>query len=185
MNATADAAASPAGGPQSSHAGCGAMRWRGYELAAMIAGFVFFWPVGLAVLGWKLWQRRAGYPGDLKSFAQERANDMRQTFGCGHGGSAGWGRRWGARDAGEAFHRGGTGNRAFDDWKSAELARLEEERRKLEEAQREFGEYLAHLRAARDREEFDRFRNERDAARARGEAGWRPFDPSKDNGGVA
>ena len=37
MNATADPAASPAGGPQSSHAGCGAMRWRGYELAAMIA----------------------------------------------------------------------------------------------------------------------------------------------------
>ncbi|MBK9082214.1 MAG: DUF2852 domain-containing protein [Rhizobiales bacterium] len=162
------------------------MRWRGHELAAMILGFIVFWPIGLAVIAWKIWQRRSGYPGDLKTFAQERVDDMRHKFGCAQR-DAGWGsaKAWGLREAGAWAGGGATGNRAFDDWKSAELARLEEERRKLEEAQREFGEYLAHLRAARDREEFDRFRNERDAARARGEAGWRPFDPSKDNGGVA
>jgi hypothetical protein len=54
-----------------------------------------------------------------------------------------------------------TGNSAFDDWRNTELARLEEERRKLVQAEREFSEHLDRLRRARDREEFDRFMNER------------------------
>ena len=84
-------------------------------------------------------------------------------------------KRWGAFEANGFGFSGPTGNRAFDDWKTAELARIEEERRKLHEAEREFAEYQAHLRQARDKEEFDRFVNERDASRARGEPGWRPF----------
>lgn len=30
-------------------------RWHPIELAAMIVGFVLFWPIGLAVLAWKKW----------------------------------------------------------------------------------------------------------------------------------
>jgi hypothetical protein len=37
------------------------------------------------------------------------------------------------------------------------LRRLEEERRALDAQQREFAEFLAHLKRAKDREEFDRF----------------------------
>ena len=76
---------------------------------------------------------------------------------------------------GGGFNR--SGNQAFDAWKETELARLEEERRKLDAAQKEFNDYLDHLRHAKDREEFDRFMNERTAAKARGggrlEALWR------------
>ena len=54
-----------------------------------------------------------------------------------------------------------SGNRAFDEWREAELARLEEERRKLEDAHREFAEFVENIRKAKDREEFDRFMNER------------------------
>jgi hypothetical protein len=54
-----------------------------------------------------------------------------------------------------------TGNRAFDEWKTAELARLEEERRKLDDAHREFAEFVENVRRAKDREEFERFMNER------------------------
>ena len=54
-----------------------------------------------------------------------------------------------------------TGNTAFDDWRAGELSRLEEERRKLEDAEREFAEHIDQLRRARDREEFDRFMNAR------------------------
>ena len=182
MNPTAgmaDAgAAGEARGGSRRHGGC--MRWQPLELVAMILGFIVFWPIGLAIIAWKIWQRRTGYPGDLAAFAQERYDDMRnRAFGCGAG------RRWGfagsgpGYDAPRGWSRGEIGNRAFDEWKSAELGRLEEERRKLDEASREFGEYLAHLRQARDREEFDRFRRERDAARARGESGWKPFDDSR------
>ncbi|VFU09125.1 conserved protein of unknown function [Methylocella tundrae] len=56
---------------------------------------------------------------------------------------------------------GSSGNRAFDEWREGELARLEEERRKLVAAEREFAEFLENLRHARDREEFDRFMQER------------------------
>lgn len=180
MNTTADMAdPGSAGRTDRGRRGQGCMRWQPLELVAMILGFILFWPIGLAVIAWKIWQRRTGYPGDLASFAQERVDDMRtKAFGCGMG------RRWGFAGSGPGYDAprrssGETGNRAFDDWKASELDRLEEERRKLDEASREFGEYLAHLRQARDREEFDRFRRERDAARARGEPGWKPFDDSR------
>ena len=45
----------------------------------------------------------------------------------------------------------------FDDWREAELARLEEERRKLDEMRHEFDEYLRELRRAKDQKEFDEF----------------------------
>lgn len=157
-------------------------RWTPIELMAMVLGFVVFWPIGLAILGWKIWQRRTGYRGDLRSFADERLDHMKTAFPFACGARRGmsqvrqdWAqKRWGAFQAG-GFGPAPTGNQAFDAWRSAELARIEEERRKLDEAQREFSDYLAHLRQARDKEEFDRFVSERDAARSRGEAGWRPF----------
>lgn len=158
-------------------------RWTALELAAMVLGFIVFWPIGLAILGWKFWRRRSGYQGDLRSFADERIDQMRSAFPFGCGARRGvmptredWvQRRWGAFQSSAGFGSTPTGNRAFDEWKAAELARIEEERRKLHDAEREFAEYQAHLRQARDKAEFDRFVSERDAAKERGEAGWRPF----------
>lgn len=129
----------------------------------MIAGFALFWPIGLAILFLKIWQRREGYSGDLFSYARERAMA---------GAPANWQGNWqGAmRGKWQAFGMGGfggsTGNAAFDEWRSAELERLEAERRKLAEAEREFADHLDKLRRARDREEFDRFMAERNARQA-------------------
>jgi hypothetical protein len=50
-----------------------------------------------------------------------------------------------------------SGNAAFDEHREAVLRRLEEERQALDEQQRQFGEFLADLKRAKDREEFDRF----------------------------
>ena len=72
-------------------------------------------------------------------------------------------RSWSRPGGLERLGAGGTGNAAFDEWKAAELARLEAERRKLEEAAREFAEFLDNVRHAKDREEFERFMNERRA----------------------
>jgi len=47
-----------------------------------------------------------------------------------------------------------SGNRAFDDYRSETLKRLEDE-------QREFKDFLARLRFAKDRAEFDQFMAER------------------------
>ncbi len=146
-------------------------RWRASELVAMILGFIVFWPVGLAILGLKIWQRRSGDTGHLVDFAQTKFrakwDDLKsegKMWNCGHNraertrGFSGFGMR-------------STGNTAFDDWRSAELARLEEERRKLEAAEREFADYIESLRRAKDREEFDRFMNQRKAAQT-------PVDPA-------
>ena len=140
---------------------CGG-RWRPGELAAMILGFIFFWPLGLAILFLKIWQKREGHPGDLVSFVQERTSNMRARC-MSH--QAHWAPgEWAHREWRAGFGPRPTGNSAFDDWRGAELARLEEERQKLVAAEREFAEHLDKLRRARDREEFDRFMNERRAA---------------------
>ena len=72
-------------------------------------------------------------------------------------------------------HRGGfapaTGNSAFDEWKNGELARLEAERRKLQDAHNEFAAFLDHIRRAKDREEFERFMNERRNRQGEGPTG--------------
>jgi hypothetical protein len=64
----------------------------------------------------------------------------------------------GAKKFREAFARRnppkGSGNAAFDAYKADTLRRLEAE-------QAEFADYLNRLREARDREEFERFMNER------------------------
>ena len=54
-----------------------------------------------------------------------------------------------------------TGNVAFDDWREAELKRLDEERRRLDEMREEFDGYVRELRRAKDQEEFDRFMRDR------------------------
>ena len=136
------------------------VRWRGVELFAMILGFIVFWPIGLAILFLKVWQKREGRPDqDLVDFVHERSSEMRGRCMAKRSqwGAADWGRpEWkpfsGPRP---------TGNSAFDDWRSAELARLEEERQKLVQAERDFADHLDKLRRARDREEFDRFMTER------------------------
>ena len=117
--------------------------WTPATIALMVIGFMVFWPLGLAMLAYILFGEK------LKTFKKD-ANDTVDGM-C------------------SAFKRGGrrsnwthrTGNVAFDDWREAELARLEEERRKLDEMREEFDTYVRELRRAKDQEEFDRFMRDR------------------------
>ncbi len=131
---------------------CSAGNWKLSELVAMLVGFVFFWPIGLAVVLWKMWQKKQGYGGDIFAFLREQTEAVR--------------RGWNFEDRAPRYYSSGTsGNVAFDEWREAELARLEEERRKLAEAERDFARHIEELRRARDREEFESFmRNRRGGA---------------------
>ncbi|MGA2488103.1 MAG: DUF2852 domain-containing protein [Roseiarcus sp.] len=124
-----------------------ASRWTLFELATMVLGFMVFWPIGLAVFAYKMWQRKSGAD-DLQTVVTAKWNEARASW---------------TRSSGWSWSPAGTGNAAFDQWKAAELARLEAERRKLEDAAREFAEFLDNIRHAKDREEFDRFMAERRA----------------------
>ncbi len=137
-------------------------RWRAIEIAAVVIGFIVWWPVGLALLLWKLWRNRQGYTEDMVTAARvlieekvmRKWPDVSRAFGSGSRAQSA------ARDWGFTGLRS-SGNTAFDAWREGELARLEEERRKLETAEREFADYIESLRRAKDREEFERFMRDR------------------------
>ena len=133
----------------------GGSRWTAFEIIAMILGFIVFWPIGLAILGYKFWQSRNGGP-DLQTLANNKWQEARAMMSSNSSWACG-----GAARRASRYYASTTGNAAFDEWRTAELARLDEERRKLDEAQREFAEYSDAIRRAKDREEFERFMAER------------------------
>ena len=129
--------------------------WTPATITLMVIGFMVFWPLGLAMLAYIIWgDRLEGFKKDVN-----RATDG-IFAGCRRG--ADKAQRWGHTRTG--YTR--TGNVAFDDWREKELARLDEERRKLDEMLNEFDEYARELRRAKDQEEFDRFMAERNRATA-------------------
>lgn len=119
--------------------------WTPATIAMMVLGFVVFWPLGLAMLAYILFGER------LKSFKKDANSTVDGIFSAFK------------RGGGQGFGRPNlrTGNVAFDDWREAELARLDEERRRLDEMREQFDDYVRELRRAKDQEDFDRFMRER------------------------
>ena len=63
--------------------------------------------------------------------------------------------------ASSGYSFAGSGNAAFDEYKREQLKRLDEERRKLEEEQHAFRDFVEKVRRAKDQDEFNRFMSER------------------------
>lgn len=74
---------------------------KGAWIAAMVLGFILFWPIGLALLAYMYWSKRM----------------FTRTNGCGH--------RRNQHPMGSAY--ASSGNSAFDAYKSDTLRRLEDE----------------------------------------------------------
>ena len=121
--------------------------WTPATVVLMVLGFMVFWPLGLAMLAYIMFGERFG---QFKREANSRVDSLFSGF-----------RRAGS---GPQF-RHNTGNVAFDEWRKAELERIEAERRKLDEMREEFDGYLRELRRAKDQEEFDRFMRDRASKR--------------------
>lgn len=120
--------------------------WTPTNTVLMVVGFVFFWPLGLAMLGYNIWGHRMG----------ELTGDLKRQFSK----HMDW-NDWSPSDHSGRHTSAPTGNAAFDAYRARELARLEEERTKIEAMRREFDTYMETLRQARDQEEFDRFMADR------------------------
>ena len=115
----------------------------------MVLGFVVFWPVGLAVLSYNLWGTWwSSETGRWKSSGK---------------------RRCGKRTPQVRSSR--SGNTAFDAYNVETIKRLEQE-------ERDFATCIDELRAAKDRDEFDRFINSRTTK----EPGREPDRGSSDDG---
>lgn len=115
----------------------------------MVAGFVVFWPLGLIALFLK-WKNGEMWKGSSEQGAPW--NGLKADF-------ASWKSGW----KGQSYGFAGTGNAAFDDYKREQLKRLDEERRRLEDEQKAFRDFVERLRRAKDQDEFDRFMAERRA----------------------
>jgi len=122
--------------------------WSVWEIAAMVAGFVVFWPLGLLALFLK-WKNGEMWPGAAAARAPW-SGWKKPDFMC--------------HRAMRTDTYANSGNAAFDEYKQAALQRLEEERRKLDEEQKAFAAFVERLRRAKDRDEFERFMAERRAA---------------------
>ncbi len=144
-------------------------RWRPLEVFAVVLGFIVFWPLGLGLLMWKLWRSKNGQSADIVQAARDLEDKVMHSWpekarrwGCSRRQEA---TNWSNASWGFTSNVRSTGNAAFDEWRDGELARLEEERRKLEAAGKEFSDHIESLRRAKDREEFEAFMRSRNSGK--------------------
>ena len=128
-------------------------------IALTVLGFMAWWPLGLAVLAFTIGSGRMGCgfhggPGHWEhkmERLQRKMDWMRSKMSGNPSGGTPWG---GSPWGGNPSPAPSSGNRAFDEYRSETLKRLEDE-------QREFRDFLERLRMAKDKSEFDQFMAER------------------------
>jgi hypothetical protein len=104
-------------------------------IIAMIAGFIVFWPVGLALLAYMIWSKRM-FSRSCRGSRHNHSDRSRESF----------------REMARAFRP--SGNAAFDAYKADTIRRLTDE-------QEAFEAFLQRLRDAKDKQEFDSFMEDR------------------------
>lgn len=123
-------------------------------ITAMVLGFVVFWPVGLAILGYLIWSGRMGSNANMASWGECRQARWERKMEKMR---AKMDRLSAFRDTQATSGFAPTGNRAFDEYRVETIRRLEDEAQ-------QFRDFLERLRHAKDKAEFDQFMAERRAA---------------------
>ena len=113
-------------------------RWSGINIAAMVVGFVVFWPLGMVVLFWILGGR------DVRELPGATRRLWVRVFGEN-------GLPFGER------RDGGSGNRVFEAFQQTQRDRINEIRGEIRERSRRFAEFREASRRRADEEEFERF----------------------------
>lgn len=105
-------------------------------IALAVLSFWAWWPLGLATIAFYIWSGRMSCTtrGRFKRWFKDADDMASRAMGGLKGGSS--------------------GNRAFDEYRSETLRRLEEE-------ERDFKDFLTRLRMAKDKAEFDQFMADR------------------------
>ncbi|MCK1383782.1 DUF2852 domain-containing protein [Bradyrhizobium sp. 21] len=122
--------------------------WHPGWIAVTILGFIIWWPIGLALLFFTLGSRRMSCWSNQDRW-QNKMERMQYKMDRMRG-------HMERRGFGFGFGPPSSGNRAFDEYRTETLQRLEEE-------QVEFKNFLDRLRHAKDKEEFDQFMSQHKA----------------------
>lgn len=108
-------------------------RWSGFNIAGMVLGFVFFWPVGLIILGWILSGKNV----------QELPGAIRQL----------WSTVFDKSDDSASKN----GNTVFHDYQQTQYDRIREIKEEIKARSHRFSEFRSDVKRRADQEEFDRF----------------------------
>ncbi len=108
-------------------------RWSGINIAAMVVGFVFFWPVGLVVLFWIMSGRQV----------QELPGAVREQWVHFFGGG---------KTPVEVID-----NRVFNEYQQTQYDRIREIKEEIKHRAQRFTDFRNDAQRRADQEEFDRF----------------------------
>ena len=116
---------------------CARANWSGVNIAAMVVGFVFFWPAGLVILYWIISGREVR---DLPAAIKSQISRVSGNW------SGGWGRSNGLSD-----------NVVFNDYQQTQFDRIREIKDEIKSRADRFDAFRADAKRRADQEEFDRF----------------------------
>jgi hypothetical protein len=108
--------------------------WSGLNIAAMVLGFVFFWPIGLFILYWIITGR------NVKDLPEGMRKQWSKVTG---------------KDTYSARAR--SDNVVFNDFQQTQYDRIREIKEEIKERTRRFSEFRANVKRRADEEEFNRF----------------------------
>jgi hypothetical protein len=112
--------------------------WSGINIAAMVVGFVLFWPVGLFILYWIVTGR------DVRELPQWIHRQWSKVRGM-----------WNGDEGFSKDER--NGNVVFNEFQQTQYDRIREIREEIKERSRRFAEFRTNAKRRADEEEFNRF----------------------------
>jgi hypothetical protein len=145
MTCHSDTAGHAASGSASSGCSAAFRPGSGWYIAATVAAFLLFWPVGLLMLAWALWHR----PIRASSWWQQLRGVRPPTM-----------------DDFGAFARRRPSNEALAEYLAREQQRLREEQQKLDDLVKAFEAFKEAERKASDQRDFENFLRSREGGGA-------------------
>ena len=117
---------------------CNGGNWSAFNIAAMVVGFVVFWPIGLFVLFWICSGREVQ---DLPGAIRRQWSSFSDGFSADHASRRG-------RDS---------DNVVFNEYRQAQYERVREIKDEIKTRARRFRDFRANAQRRRDEKEFEDF----------------------------
>ena len=116
----------------------GGGNWSGLNIAAMVFGFILFWPIGLFILFWIITGRSVQ---ELYRWTRKQWGKLTENWNDGDG----------------FVTAGRTDNVVFNEYQQTQFDRIREIKDEIKERSSRFADFRANAKRRADEEEFNRF----------------------------